>query len=418
MFRGDPAHIGVYAAPAITHAPTVKWRFHTEGHIISSAAIADGVVYVGSTDGNLYAIDAQSGLQKWKFKTGARIASSPAVAGGLVLFESYDGGFYALDAASGSQVWKFETLGERRFSAPHIHGALPATEVMPDPFDFYLSSPAIWNDAVLFGSGDGNVYSLDRKTGALRWKFETGNVVHASPAVADGTLYIGSWDHFFYALDTETGRVKWKFKTGIDDKIHNQEGIQSSAVVANGIVYFGCRDSNLYALDAQTGKTVWTYNNSGSWVIGSPAVAGNVIYWTTSDSALFHASDAKSGRDRFTLEFKHWPMFSSPAIVGDMVYIGSHTGRLYAIDTKAGALSWAFSTDESKANLSAVSNADGTPNYRAVMKENFYDSIVYGVGRMMETGAILASPVVAPDGTIVFGSMDGNVYALKHGDLE
>ena len=59
---------------------------------------------------------------------------------------------------------------------------------MPDPFDCYLSSPAVWNGAVYFGSGDGNVYALDAASGALRWKFKTGDVVHASPAIADGMV--------------------------------------------------------------------------------------------------------------------------------------------------------------------------------------------------------------------------------------
>jgi eukaryotic-like serine/threonine-protein kinase len=68
---------------------------------------------------------------------------------------------------------------------------------MPDPFDVYLTSPAIWSGAVYFGSGDGNIYALDAATGALKWKFQTGNVVHTSPAIVDGKLYIDSWDSYF-----------------------------------------------------------------------------------------------------------------------------------------------------------------------------------------------------------------------------
>jgi eukaryotic-like serine/threonine-protein kinase len=89
---------------------------------------------------------------------------------------------------------------------------------------------------------------LDAASGNLKWKFQTGDVVHASPAIADGTVFIGSWDSYFYALDAATRKEKWRFKTGEDPDIHNQVGIQSSAVVADEVVYFGCRDSNLYAL--------------------------------------------------------------------------------------------------------------------------------------------------------------------------
>jgi outer membrane protein assembly factor BamB len=184
------------------------------------------MVYVGSTGGILYAVDRETGSEKWKFDAKGRIASSPAVAGGLVYFGAFDGNFYAVDAASGQLKWKFATAGERRFEGKHLHGSEPATETMPDPWDCYLSSPVVWQGAVYFGSGDGNVYALDSATGALKWKFKTGDVVHASPAIADGLLFIGSWDSNFYALDATTGAEKWRFKTGVDEVIHNQTGIQ------------------------------------------------------------------------------------------------------------------------------------------------------------------------------------------------
>jgi eukaryotic-like serine/threonine-protein kinase len=161
MFRANPQHSGIYDAGGVLHFSNIKWKFHTDGSVISSPAIANGIVYVGSTDHNLYAVDVERGTLRWKFKTGSRVTSSPAVSGGLVYFESYDGNFYAVDAAK-------ETAGERRFAGKHLHGAFPVTETMPDPFDFYLSSPALWNGAVYFGSGDGNVYALDAVSGQLR----------------------------------------------------------------------------------------------------------------------------------------------------------------------------------------------------------------------------------------------------------
>src|ERR1051326_1758481 len=142
-FRGDPAHTGVYAGAGVPKFNPVKWKFQTNGYVFSSPAIAGGVAYVGSTDGKLYAVDLQAGTEKWKFKTGARITSSPAVDSEVVYFGSYDGNFYAVDAATGKEKWKFATPGERRFIAKHIHGALPAGESMPDPFDCYLSSPVV-----------------------------------------------------------------------------------------------------------------------------------------------------------------------------------------------------------------------------------------------------------------------------------
>jgi outer membrane protein assembly factor BamB len=411
MFRGNPQHTGVYDATGVAKFSQVKWKFHTAGQVISSPAVSGGVVFVGSTDGNLYAIDRESGALTWKFETKNRITSSPAVSDSLVYFGAYDGIFYAVDAASGQLKWKFQTGGERRFSAKHIHGAQPAAETMPDPWDCYLSSPVVWHGAVYFGSGDGSVYALNAASGALNWKFKTGDVVHASPAIADGTLFIGSWDSYFYALDAARGKEKWRFKTGDDPNIHNQVGIQSSAAVVDGMVYFGCRDSNLYALDAATGKKKWAFPTNGSWVIASPAVKDGKVYFATSDSGLFYELDAKSGVAIFSLKFQSWPMFSSPAVAGTTLYIGSNMGKLIAIDLTAQKVSGIFETDASKQNGPAYTKPDGTPNYDLAFVSEFYDDIVTGVSKMMAVGTILSSPVVV-DGVIYVGSVDGNLYAL------
>jgi outer membrane protein assembly factor BamB len=92
----------------------------------------------------------------------------------------------------------------------------------------YLSSPVIADGAVYFGSGDGNLYAVDATSGALRWAFHTGDVVHASPAYAGGTLFFGSWDSLFYAVDAATGKEKWRFQAGRDDVGHNQVGFPST----------------------------------------------------------------------------------------------------------------------------------------------------------------------------------------------
>jgi outer membrane protein assembly factor BamB len=411
MFRGNLAHAGVYDAVGVPKLSGLKWKFHAGGAILSSPALANGLAYVGSTDGNLYAVDLNSGAMKWKFETKARVVSSPAVAGGLIYFSSYDGWFYAVDALAGKLKWRFKNAGERRFAARHIHGALPIAETMPDPFDCYLSSPAVWNGAVYFGSGDGYVYALDAATGALKWKFQTGDVVHASPAIAGGTLFIGSWDSYFYAIDAVSGKLKWRFKTGVDPDIHNQVGIQSSAAVADGTVYFGCRDSHLYALDAMTGRQKWSFSTKSSWVISSPAILNGRVYFATSDSDLFYALDAASGKEIFSLKF-HFPFFSSPAIAGNTLYIGSHDGKLTAINLTTQARTWDFQTDASRQRLASFSKPDGSPNYEAAYSSDFYDDMLAGIARMQSVGTILSSPVVA--GRVVyFGSNDGNLYAVR-----
>lgn len=411
MFRGNLQHTGVYASSGVPKFNRVKWQFHTRGMVIGSPAVAGALVYVGSDDGNFYAIDAQSGAQRWKFEVKSRVPSTPAIAGGVVYFTAYDGNVYALDAVSGAVKWKFQTGGERRFAGKHLHGTQPAAETMPDPFDCYLSSPVVWNGAVYFGSGDGNVYALDAASGALKWKFKTGDVVHASPAIADGTVFIGSWDSYFYAIDAASGQEKWKFKTGEDHDTYNQVGIQSSAAVADGVVYFGCRDSHLYALDAASAEKKWAFSANGSWVVGSPAVREGKVYFPTSDSSLLYEVDGRTGKVLRSLSFNHWYLYSSPALAGDVLYIGSTQGKVAAVGLGDMKVLWSYETDASKQHSAEYVKPDGTPNGEALFHSDFYDDMVSGVERVMSMGAILSSPVVAGD-VVYVGSADGNIYAL------
>ncbi len=410
-FRGNPAHTGVYDAAGVPTLHGVKWTFKTAGKIIGTPAIHNEALYVGSSGGILYAIDRATGAVKWQFDAKVRIASSPAVDGGLVYFGACDGNFYALAEETGQLKWKFKTCGEHRFSAKHLHGSQPATETMPDPLDCYLSSPVVWNGAVYFGSGDGNMYALEAATGALKWKFKTGDVVHASPAIADGTLFIGSWDSNFYALDAATGEEKWRFKTGEDPDTHNQQGIQSSAAVADGMVYFGCRDAHLYALDEQTGKMKWSYSTKGSWVIASPAVEGARSTSPRPTPACSMRPTRRTGDILFSVSFNGWPLFSSPAIAGDTVVRGFDRGNAERRGPRIARCSLDLRDRRPKSNT-ALFRPDGNPNYEAVYPSDFYDDMMAGYIKLQAVGPILASPVVV-DNVVYVGSVDGNLYALN-----
>ena len=88
MFRGDAAHSGMYSGAGPRAMRGVKWKFPTGGRIVGSAVARDGVIYFGSDDGNVYAVDAATGRQNWKFTTAGPVSSTPAVDGGAVYFRA------------------------------------------------------------------------------------------------------------------------------------------------------------------------------------------------------------------------------------------------------------------------------------------------------------------------------------------
>jgi eukaryotic-like serine/threonine-protein kinase len=411
MFRGGASHDGVYDAQAPRQFHRVKWVFPTGNRVVSSPVMEGGVVYFGSDDGNVYAVDAKDGRQLWKRATGGAVSATPAVSGGTLFVGSFDGRFYALNAASGAVRWKFTTGGERRFEAKGLHGMSPKTQTFFDPYDIFLSSPVIADGRVYFGSGDGNLYALDAASGELRWKFATGDVVHASPAYADGVVYVGSFDSRLYAVDARTGKELWRFQGGEDPLVHNQVGFQSSPAVVDGVVYTGCRDSNLYAIDAKTGKEKWRVNNAGSWVISSPAVVNGKIVYATSDSSLFHVVDAADGKSLVKQSTRAF-VFSSAAIAGGVVVQGVLNGTLEARDLATGELLWDFRTESSRENVAWALTADRRFNVPMLYRSNAGEAEIVATAKQLAVGSMFSSPLVA-GGVVYVGSTDGNLYALE-----
>ena len=89
------------------------WKMEPGGTTITVPCVHEGIVYIGSSNFNAYAIDARTGGLVWKFKTeGIILESSPACWKGKVFIGSFDYNMYALDAKTGELKWKFKTQGE------------------------------------------------------------------------------------------------------------------------------------------------------------------------------------------------------------------------------------------------------------------------------------------------------------------
>jgi len=251
MFQGNPQHTGVYSTTPAYRFMEVLFTFRTARPIRGTPALANGRLYFGSGDGNLYAVDARSGTEHWRFRTGGPVQSSPAVADDVVYFVSSDGNLYGVDGINGKEVWKF-LLGR---DLPYRNG-----------FDYYLSSPTIVGRSLFVGGGDGNLYAFDPVRRQPRWKYFTGSMIRSSPAVADDLVLVGTMGGELLALSRADGTLKWKFATRgaslkIEDFGFDRTAIVSSPSVANGIVTFGGRDGFLYALDLATGKQKWAYDH-------------------------------------------------------------------------------------------------------------------------------------------------------------
>jgi outer membrane protein assembly factor BamB len=366
-FGGDDGN--VYAVDAADGHQL--WKRTTGGPVAATPAISGETLYVGSYDGKFYALDKRTGTPRWKFTTGGErrfeakglhgmqpksqtiadsfdvYLSSPVVVEGAVYFGSGDGNLYALDAESGELRWKFKTG------------------------DVVHASPAYADGVVFFGSWDSYFYAVDARTGVERWRFHGGEdpLIHnqvgfqSSPAVVNGVVYTGCRDSNLYALDAVTGKEKWRFN-------NSGSWVISSPAVTQGKVIFGTSDSSLYlVLDAETGKPM-VRQEGKAYVFSSPSVAGNLVFIGVLNGTL-EARDLDSGNllwefqteaskrnngwvltaDRkFNAPMLFWSnwregpivatvqqfgvgsIFSSPLVIGGVVFFGSTDGNLYALE--------------------------------------------------------------------------------------
>lgn len=417
VFHGGAAHTGIYPGNNLNGPAVLKWRYKTGGRIFSSPVLHGGLLFIGSSDKNLYALRAADGQVRWKFTTGGAVSSTPATDGKTVYFGSMDGNYYAVDAATGQLRWKFATGGEHQLGGKGYGGMKPAGLYMNDLWDFFLSSPVLQQSGkssiVFFGSSDGNVYALNAKDGRLKWKFATRGMVHSGPALYRGVLYVGGWDTYLYAIDAETGKEKWRFKTGNEPFM---SGIEASPAVKDGVVYFGARDAHVYALRADNGEKLWSHETSHSWVLTTPAVADGVVYAGTSDTFLMLALDAKSGTEKWQFKTNGYA-YSSPAVAGGALVFGDFTGKLYVLNIASKGKKYLFYATPERASYATEVLKNDTLNFAAAAHGADlyqYKTNVDVMNSFYKLGSIVSSPAVQDD-TVFFGASDGCVYAVSFG---
>ncbi|MBX9950606.1 MAG: PQQ-binding-like beta-propeller repeat protein [Candidatus Obscuribacterales bacterium] len=308
----------------------VAWSFATQGKIESSPTINNEIVYFGSSDRNLYALDARTGQEKWRYSADATIDGGITVAGGKIFFGATNGIFYCLRETDHIMLW-CDTSSQTSNSSG------------------IYTKPLVSQGLVYFGNQAGDVKALDIKDGHEVWRFKAGAEANASPVIFAQTVYFGSRDGFMYALDAITGKQKWKLN------IHGT--INDVAVLENGRLYFFASEyeptgGSLYCIDTQTFKTVWRkrieHENFGEF---RPTIRGNMIYGTSHglyekyDEHYLYAINKLDGR-------VSWKRFIPPARTAliafeDQLIYGSTNG-LYTLNSIDGSLRYAVGCGETQ----------------------------------------------------------------------
>lgn len=359
VLRLAPAlYSGLAASHQTTVAPGQVEKARPSRAVVPPAAPA-GVVYAGSQDGAIYALDAHTGTLVWRYDTGSPVEGGPVVVDSVIYAGEADGSIVALSAATHRELWRYHTDGSVReapivangviyagSSDDHLYALRASDGMLLWRFragDRFASTPAASGNMVYAGSYDGTLYALRTSDGAEVWHLTTPGEVVVAPMVAGGMVYAGSSDNTIYALDARTGAIRWRYTTG--------GSIYAAPVVANGVVYVGSYDTNLYALGASDGRLHW-YTPTGGLVLALTVASEQTVYVGTADGRL-DAVRASDGTQRWSRATKAASAIV-PAVADGAVYADAGDSSVFALDAQDGSVRWSYHTNGRIASSPAV----------------------------------------------------------------
>lgn len=322
--RGGPRRTGRSFCPGLRRPPAVRWRFVAGAPVIASPIVSKQWVYVGSTNGRLFALNRATGKPRWTFEAGSPIRAGVALQGHNLLLGTKDGQLRCLDSRTGRVRWTHQS----QYSIDH--------------------APAVYGTIALVGTSDGVLTALDIRTGIHRWQFVTASAWHPShkggytlagiggtPARAGDTIYFGSLGGQVHALAATSGHLRWGIKTG--------RAMLSPPVLTSKGLWVSDRSGYVHALslvngDRGTGIRSW-YDKD----ISAPTLGDRGLFLATRSALLALGPDGQ-------VRWKHklgWGVHKlprtehpAPVLAGDVVYLNDRFGRLLAVDAESGRLLW------------------------------------------------------------------------------
>lgn len=304
-----------------------KWIFSSDANVISTPAVINDLVIFGNQQGKITALSLKNGKEKWTYKTGGSVYSSPAVDKNRLVLGSADGYIYCLND-NGKELWKLKT------------GAA------------VLGCPLIRNEVVYIGGSDHIFRAIELQTGKEIWTYAglNGPVV-STPVLYKDDVIFGAWDTYLYSLDKKTGALHWKWSNG--SSIRNYSPAACVPVIKDDVVYVVAPDRYLSAIDATTGQTLWRTNQSTVRESLGISEDGNYVYGKTmNDTLAVFATGRQLQKAAWKLYvgygYEHTP---SKLIEKDgFLFLGTRNGVVYAVDVRQKKTAWAYKIDNAMVN--------------------------------------------------------------------
>lgn len=350
------ALIGIFVRSLTSHSGTAAaWPSVVGGAIYRRPFVASGTVYIGDSNGHVYALSATTGRRWWVYPRNGHMApvvSRPIVAGGIVYFTTQAGVVYAVDSRTGGLKWHVTTGAPVRTNLEYIKGILYLGSANDEILAFNVNdhsriwkpvrlagafehSPVVYaneiaaaplRDRTIYMGAGGLFYALNAASGNPAWKqpVRIGSGDGSIPVVSpDGeTVYVGGGGHAIYALNARTGNLRWRHPFPLRAPVQNQPA------VSNSVVYFASGDY-VYAVRADE-KTYWRQPHNFGALVSGILVANGSVYAGAGDS-IYCLDDTNGRRCQGWHPYNAGSQVTAPVLYNGMIYFATLDGKVYAL---------------------------------------------------------------------------------------
>jgi outer membrane protein assembly factor BamB len=269
-------------------------------------------IFIGSENGEVFALDADTGKLDWQGKVKGEVIAAPAIDAGILVVNTASGVIKAFNASNGQDEWQIE----QEVPALTLRG---------------VSSPAISSGGVMVGSADGTLSVYILESGQQGWTIEVGEAVgstqlervidvDSTPLIYGDKVYSISVKGRLTAVDLRTGRMIWE----------RQYSSYHDLSIDGNTIFLTDVKGHVYAVDRQNGFEKWSQLSLTNRVVTGPAVVGNYIVVGDFEGYL-HFIDQATGDIVSRHEVDSSGLNITPTVHENIIYAQSRNGDLQAI---------------------------------------------------------------------------------------
>ncbi len=287
------------------------WQTNLRLPISSGPGAGDGLVAVGTLDGEVVVLDAQNGQERWRAEVSSEVLAPPAIGAGIVVVRSQDGRVFGFNATTGAREWIFDQ-------------STPSLTLRGN------SSPTVAGGFAFIGFDNGKLYALRLRDGSLAWEATVGAPsgrtdldrmvdVDGQVVVVGGELYAVGFQGRLVALTADAGRGAW-----------TRDFSSSSGVsVARRQLFLADDNDEVWSLDRFNGGTLWRQDRLARRALTTPIPHGGAVVVGDFDGYL-HWLSAEDGSFVARVRAADSAILVPPLQDGEIIYVLSQSGRLSA----------------------------------------------------------------------------------------